>query len=234
MFEHAGAAGRTRWERAWHGIRETPSGVLLVVQVLGVLIYPFTSTGGAGRTFVSVLGLLVLALAVLAVRRTPATTWIAWALGLPVVVLTVWEAVLPDNEPLALASAAAHAAFYFFTAVSLLRYMFADIWVSRDELLATGACFTVLAWAWAYLYAGIQIIFPGSFDIAGHDGPLTWMELLYLSFTTLTGVGLSDIAVAGGANLARSVVMLQMMTGLFYTGLVVARLLGLTMIKFRR
>lgn len=234
MFDYAGAAGRTRPQRWWDAVRENPSGVLLVVQVLGVLLYPFTSTGGAGRTFVSVLGLVVLALAVLAVRRTPATTWIAWVLGIPVFVLTILEAVLPDASGVALASASAHAAFYFFTAVSLLRYMFADIWVTRDELLATGACFTVLAWAWAYVYNAVQILWPGSFVIAGDDRALTWVELLYLSFTTLTGVGLSDITVTGGANPARAVTMLQMMTGLFYTGLVVARLLGLTMIKFRR
>lgn len=234
MFEYAGAAGRNRPQRIWDAVSNNPSAVLLAAQLSAVLIYPFTTSGGMGRTFVSVLGLAVLALAVAAVRRTPATTWIAWALGVPVFVLTIAEAVAPDNDTIGLVSAIVHAAFYFFTGISLLRYMFADIWVSRDELFATAACFTVLAWAWAYTHDVVQLLWPGSYVAAGHEGVLTWNELLFLSFTTLTNTGLSDISVGSDADEARAVLMLQMMMGIFYVGLVVARLLGLTMIKFRR
>ena len=42
-----------------------------------------------------------------------------------------------------------HALFYFYTGYGLLRYMFADNWVTRDELYATGAAFTVVAWGYA-------------------------------------------------------------------------------------
>jgi hypothetical protein len=139
---------------------------------------------------------------------------------------------MPANDGVQLASYSVHAIFYFYTAVSLLRYMFADAWVSRDELFATGACFTVLAWAFAYTHGVVQIIWPGSYVYAGEE--LTWMDLLYLSFTTLTGTGLSDIEPASTANHARSVLMLQMLTGMNYIALVVARLLGLTLVKFRR
>lgn len=233
MFTYAGAAGQTRIQRWWGVLREHPSGVLLVVQLLGVLMFPFTDQGGVGRTVLSAFGLVVLAIAVLAVNRTPATRLVAWALGAPVFVLTIVEALMPTNEGVQLASYTVHAIFYFYTAVSLLRYMFADAWVSRDELFATGACFTVLAWAFAYTHGVVQIIWPGSYVHAAGD-VLTWMDLLYLSFTTLTGTGLSDIEPATTANHARSVLMLQMLTGMNYIALVVARLLGLTLVKFRR
>ena len=42
-----------------------------------------------------------------------------------------------------------HAAFYFYTAYALIPYMFTDERVTRDELYATGATFTVVAWAFA-------------------------------------------------------------------------------------
>lgn len=232
MFTYAGAAGQSRIERWWGVLREHPSGVLLVVQLLGVLMFPFTDQGGLGRTALSAFGLVVLAIAVLAVNRTPATRVVAWTLGAPVFVLTIVEALMPANDGVQLASYSVHAIFYFYTAVSLLRYMFADAWVSRDELFATGACFTVLAWAFAYTHGVVQIIWPGSYVYAGEE--LTWMDLLYLSFTTLTGTGLSDIEPASTANHARSVLMLQMLAGMNYIALVVARLLGLTLVKFRR
>ena len=49
--------------------------------------------------------------------------------------------------------------------------MFADNWVTRDELYATGATFTVVAWGFAYLYVAVQIICPHSFTIYGEAGP---------------------------------------------------------------
>lgn len=234
MFTYAGAAGATWWQRWFTALRDHPSGVLLVVQLLGVLIFPFTDQDGLGRTLLSAFGLVVLGIAVLAVNKTPSTRMVAWTLGAPVLVLTVLEAVLPTHDTVMLISYIFHAIFYFYTAVSLLRYMFSDAWVSRDELFATGACFTVLAWAFAYTHGVVQMIWPGSYVHAGHGGPLNWMDLLFLSFTTLTNTGLSDVTPAADAGHARSILMLQMLAGLNYIALVVARLLGLTLLKARR
>lgn len=234
MFTYAGAAGQTRLQRWLTALRDHPSGVLLGAQLLGVLLFPFTDAGGLGRTLLSAFGLVILAIAVAAVNRTPSTRRVAIALGAPVFVLTVLEAVFPDNDTIQLVSYIFHAIFYFYTAVSLLRYMFADAWVSRDELFATGACFTVLAWAFAYTHGVVQIVWPESYVHTGHGGPLSWMDLLFLSFTTLTNTGLSDVTPGPDGNQARAVLMLQMLAGLNYMALVVARLLGLTMVKFRR
>ena len=234
MFTYAGAAGQTRLQRWLTALRDHPSGVLLGAQLLGVLLFPFTDAGGLGRTLLSAFGLVILAIAVAAVNRTPSTRRVAIALGAPVFVLTVLEAVFPDNDTIQLVSYIFHAIFYFYTAVSLLRYMFADAWVSRDELFATGACFTVLAWAFAYTHGVVQIVWPESYVHAGHGGPLSWMDLLFLSFTTLTNTGLSDVTPGPDGNQARAILMLQMLAGLNYMALVVARLLGLTMVKFRR
>ncbi|MGB5951619.1 MAG: ion channel [Ornithinimicrobium sp.] len=236
MFEYAGAAGRTRVQRYFGALKEYPSGVLLAVQLLGILVFPFTEDGGGGRTIISIFGLFVLGIAVLAVNRTPSTRIIAYSIGAPVVLLTVAEAFYSDIQWLEFVSDAAHAIFYFYTAISLLRYMFADAWVSKDELMATGATFTVLVWAYAYTYGAVQVWLPDSFTVSGEVRPLSWFELLFLSTTTLTGTGLSDIApnTAPGSNFARSIVMLQMLTGMNYIALVIARLLGLTLVKFRR
>jgi Ion channel len=91
----------------------------------------------------------------------------------------------------------------------------------------------VAAWAFAYVYGVVQIIWPGSFTAAlDPDAPRTWMELLYLSFTTMTSVGLSDITPI--LPNARSFVMIEQVAGVMYVALVVARLVGLTIARFRR
>jgi hypothetical protein len=208
-------------------VRRHPSGVLLAVQLAGILVYPYLGDRTTGRVVLQLFGLAVLALAVMAVRSTPALTWVSVLLGVPVVVLTVMELAWRDNETVALWSALLHAAFYAYTAYALIRYMFNDEHITRDELVATGATFTVVAWGWAYAYAAVQLVWPGSF-VAAQDSadPRTWVELLFLSVTTLSSTGLSDIVPVRPH--ARSVVMLEQIAGMLYLAIVVARVTALT------
>jgi hypothetical protein len=206
--------------------------VLLSVQLIGVLLYPFMDDSALGRAALSSFGLVVLFLAVRAVQATSALTWIAVLLGLPIVVLTILEVIDPLNAQVTLWSAVLHAVFYFYTSLALLRYMFLDRFVTRDELWATGATFTVVAWAFAYTFMAVQVLWPGSFaDVAGSDTPRTWFELLFLSFTTLTSVGLSDIVPVQPQ--ARSWVMIEQVCGLLYVALVISRIVGLTIARQR-
>jgi hypothetical protein len=174
----------------------------------------------------------VLFLAVRTVRATPALTWIAVGLGLPIVVMTALEVAAPHTDAIVLWSALLHAALCFYTSYALMRYMFLDRFVTRDELWATGATFTVVAWAFAYTFVAVQVVWPGSFGTGADGLQRSWFELLFLSFTTLTSVGLSDIVPL--LPTARSVVMIEEVAGLMYVALVVSRVVGLTISRQRR
>ena len=75
------------------------------------------------------------------------------------------------------------------------------------------------------------MIWPGSFSGTGEAVDRTWFELLYLSFTTLTSVGLSDIVPVLAH--ARSFVMIEQMVGVLYIAMVITRLVGLTVLGRR-
>ena len=206
--------------------------MLLAVQLFGVLLYPFMDDSPLGRAALSSFGLVVLFLAVRAVRATPALTWFAVLLGAPIIVLTIIEVADPLNNQALLLSSVLLAVFYFYTSLALLRYMFLDRFVTRDELWATGATFTVVAWAFAHTYMAVQVIWPGSFTAAiDPQGARTWFELLFLSFTNLTSVGLSDITPV--LPQARSWVMIEQVAGLMYVALVVSRIVGLAIARQR-
>lgn len=215
----------------WRTFFKHPSAVLLAVQLVGVLLYPFMA-GPVGHAALSLFGLVVLMLAVRTVQSTPALTWVSIVLVAPIVVLTILEVVDPDDQTVVLWSSVLHAAFYFYTTYALIRYMFLDRIVTPDELYATGATFTVLAWGFAYTFMAVQVIWPGSFIGPVDPGlPRTWFELLFLSFTNLTSVGLSDI-IPVLAN-ARSVVMIEQVVGLMYVAIVISRVVGLTVARQR-
>jgi hypothetical protein len=203
-----------------------PSGILLVGQLVVVLAYPFLDSSTAGRAVIGVVQMALVFTAVVAVRRTPALSWVGVTLGGPAMVFAILEAVEPTTGWIVLVSAIFHVPFYFFVSYAMIRYLFHDDRVTRDELYATGAAFTVVAWAFAYLYAAAQVIWPSSFVNVDGVGELPWFELLYLSFTTLTSVGLSDVLPV--EDHARSLVMVEQLAGVLYVALVIARLVGLT------
>jgi hypothetical protein len=216
-----------RWSRVARRVRTHPSAVLLVVQLLGVLLYPFIEQTALGRGIFEAFGALVLTLAIWSVRDSPTPTWIAVVLAVAASALSIADAV-DHSAALQLWSAASHAVFYFAAAGSLIVYMLSDRQVTGDELFATGATFTLVAWAFAYLFVIVQIAQPGCFTAAVNaDQPRTWMELLFLSFTNLSSTGLSDVAPITAH--ARSVVMIEQLAGLAYVALIVSRLVGLTL-----
>jgi hypothetical protein len=153
------------------------------------------------------------------------------SLAVPAVVLSVIAAITgttaldPYFAPLL-------AVFYFYAAYSLLRYTLADDEVTVDEIFAAGATFTLVAWGFAYLFLFVQGVSAPAFTAAlSPDEPKTWIELLYLSFTTLTSTGLSDIMPIG--SWARSTVMFEMLAGVAFLAMVVSRMVALRVARAR-
>ncbi len=207
--------------------RREPSAILLAMQLAGVLLYPFMEGSDAGRALFSVFGIAVLGLVVLAVRSTPGLNWVALLLGAPATVLLLIQAITRSNDLLPYSSAL-EAVLYFYAAGALIAYMLADHEITRDELYAVGATFTLVAWAFAYAYTVVQAIEPESFTAAiDPTGERSWMELLFLSFTTLTSTGLSDVVPVRA--FARAVSMIEQLAGLSYVAVLVSRLVGLTL-----
>jgi hypothetical protein len=206
-------------------LRRTPCAVLLAAQLAGLLLYPFLDDSVAGRQLFALFGLLVLGLAVLAVRVTPLLSWVAVLIALPAVVLLAIQ-VFTNDQDLAPWASGFECALYFYAAAAMLTYMLADDRVTTDELFAIGAVFTLVAWGFAHLYLVVQAVDPGAFTAAVHPAAdRNWTELLFLSVTTLSSTGLSDIVPITGH--ARSVVMLEQIAGLFYIAMVVTRMVGL-------
>jgi hypothetical protein len=191
------------------------------------LIYPFMEDTALGRPIFEIFGALVLALAIWSVRDSPGPTWIVVVLGVLASALSIADGLSP-SPILAGASAILHALFYFYAAGSLMVYILSDRQVTSDELYAVGGTFTLVAWAFAYVYAITQIVWPGSFTAAVNpDDERSWMELLFLSFTTLTSTGLSDVVPI--TPHARAVSMMEQLAGVGYVALFVSRVVGLTM-----
>lgn len=211
--------------------RSNPSALLLGAQLLSLLIYPLMDDRQTGRALFGAVAIVIVPLAVWVVRRSHFQNWIAWLLAIPAMFLVAGSILLGKPSWL-VASAILEAILYFYAAGGLIAYMLQDEHVGTDELFAAGATFTLLAWGFAYAFFVCQNWYPGSFVGLENPGePRRWMELLFLSFTTLSGVGLGDILPIGSP--ARVLVMLEEFAGVGYIAAVVSRLIGLTILRHR-
>lgn len=209
-----------------------PSGFLLLAQVVSLVLYAAFEKVPSGHILLGAFGILVLVLVVWAVTRSPAISWIAWILAAMTVVLSVlaWLAAVPS---LSVWAPLLEAALYWYGAGGLIAYMMGDEKVTIDELFAAGATFTLIAWAFAYLYVVCEAWFPGSFSGGTPPGrSRPFIELLFLSFTNLSATGLSDITPVTPP--ARVIAMLEQFAGIGYVAVVVSRLVSMTIVRHSR
>ena len=208
--------------------RRQPSAFLFAAQLGGVLVYPAMEGSEVGNALFSLFGIAILGLVVLSVRSSPGLTWVAIVLGTPATILLLIQAITRDDALLPYSSAF-EAVLYFYAAGALITYVLEDHVVTRDELFAVGATFTLVAWAFAYSFVVYQAIEPNSFTAAvDPNAARTWIELLFLSFTTLSSTGLSDVMPI--KPFARSLVMIEQLAGVAYIAMVVSRLVGLLVV----
>lgn len=222
----------TSRRHAWQLIaRRNPSALLLAAQLVSLLLYPVLDSSHTGRTVFGGISVSFVLLTLWVVNRSASVTWVGWMLAAPALVLAV-AAVVTENDSVLAVSSAFEAALYFYAAGGLIVYMLHDHMVTSDELFAAGASFTLLAWGFAYAYLVCQALYPGSFAGAvDPERPRTWLELLFLSFSTLSAVGLGDVIPL--LPQARVLVMIEMLCGVAYIAVVVSRLIGLTLLRDR-
>jgi hypothetical protein len=203
-----------------------PSAILLLVQLLGMLLYPFIENAEAGHVVFNVFGIVILGITTRMVLRTPGHAWVSASIAIPAIILLALQMTFGMRQLLPWSSAL-EALFYFYAAGSLIAYMMDDRLATTDELFAAGATFTLLAWAFTHLFVLIQALQPGTFAAAiNASDTRTWTELNYLSFALLSSTGIGDVIPLTAH--ARSLASVEMFVGLMYLAAVVARLIGFT------
>ncbi|HZX71865.1 MAG TPA: ion channel [Rhodanobacter sp.] len=212
-------------------IIQHPSAILLFVQLAGLLLYPFIEQTRPARAILGAFGVLVLGLAISMVRHTPGRAWVSFGIAVPAVVFNVIDMTM-DVPQLRPWWAGLEALFYFYAAGCLISYMLADRRATTDELFAAGATFTLLAWAFTFVYVLCQTLQPGCFTAAVNPhAPRTWTELLFLSFALLSSTGIGDVIPITVHT--RAVAALEMFVGVMYIALVVSRLIALSVRQTR-
>ena len=211
----SGWIGRLRGQRCIY---------LFVALLLLLVLTPLLGESPAARVLGNVLNVIVLASAVTAISRSTASLALAIVLALPVVGYQVTALFFKIPQYLVYSWGFA-AGFYFMTLVCLLRYVLGVTAMDADKLNGAAAAYLLAGIFWAYIYAVVQHLMPGSFASAGAPVPVTLPGLIEFSFAVLTTSGYGDVTPA--LAFARGLVTLEKICGVLFVAILIARLAGI-------
>ncbi|MCH1429520.1 MAG: two pore domain potassium channel family protein [Chlamydiales bacterium] len=127
-----------------------------------------------------------------------------------------------------LAANVATALLYVYTMLLILAYLVHAKDIGIGEIYGSISLYILIGMTWAVFYQLIEYFHPGSFYIdAQHnlDRALTWSDFIFFSFTTLTTLGYGDISPV--SSYARSLSIIEALTGVVFIAVIVSRSIGL-------
>ncbi len=186
------------------------------------IVAPQLQEVGSAR-FVTLLSVLALGGAVVAISHRPEVVRRFFFASIPVFALLVWRAVSPQTDGVELVCSSLLAAFFLFSAVAILRYVLVVQHVDVETILGALCVYLLVALVFSHVFALIYHLNPDAFRFAAErDGEAPW---LYYSMVTLTTLGYGDIAPMSAA--ARMLSVLEAAMGQLYLAVLVARVVGL-------
>jgi len=217
------AAGRP-W-RPWY--RRYPAAIFLGALGLALFSSPITEQlKGSELAEVMRLTLVLLAGLLALSRRSKTLTW-GVLLVLPTLVgkwLDHWQPdLVPDwsfQVPAVL--------FVAFVIAHMLRFILRAPHVNSEVLSAGVAGYLLVGWLWALAYTLVAQLSPAAFAFStgpAADHAMKGFTALYFSFITLSTVGYGDVTAV--SNPARMLAMAEAVVGIFYTTILIARLVTL-------
>jgi voltage-gated potassium channel len=180
----------------------------------------------AGSLLVNLSLLVTLVVAVWSLDRAP-RKWRNWKIGVSVVIaaLMIGDSII-ESRILGIAQLTG-SLFILSLSLSLAwkQVLFTGS-VDSNKIVGAICIYILLGVIWAFGYLVAEELFPGSFNGLGEDVWQNNLEpLIYYSMVTLTTLGYGDITPA--LPLARFLAYMEALTGIFYTTILVASLIGM-------
>jgi hypothetical protein len=199
----------------------------LLLALLGlILLYPYLQRGLLARIVLGILYSMILLGGAYALGQNRWSVIAGFGLAIIGVALQ-WTALLANDAMITQLAGIAYAVFLVIMIGEVLKYILKRGPVTADKLHGALAGYIMLAFLWAFIYSLIEHFNPGSFapaDIKLGESN-AFFRLLYFSFTTLTTTGFGDITPV--TDQARSLVIIEEFAGVFFVGVLIARLAGL-------
>ena len=199
----------------------------LLAALLALLaIYPYLQEVVAGRVALGIVNVTIMIAAIAAASRSRVPLSTAAILGAIAIALLAWHLFHPGRLPYVVLGSAM-VLYYVFVIVDLLVYVLRPGIVTADKLFAAVSVYVLAGFLWAVVLTLLYELLPQAFQAGGavRSAPFDFYDFLPVSFGTLTTAGFSGIVPA--THHARSMLILEQITGVLYVAVLIARLTGI-------
>jgi hypothetical protein len=197
--------------------------VILVAAVLSYILFlPFFVDSKSEQTAFTFFISLVLISATNVVAKDRTIGLISLGVLIPSLLLMWVNLVYPEGTSIIIITRAFWILLLVIVAYVLLRSIIKTKGpIPRDVLWSAVALYLIFGLAWAILYSVIDLVSPGSFlHTFNRNEPLTDSDFIYFSFVTLATLGYGEILPITAQ--ARSLVILEIVTGVLYLAILIA------------
>ncbi len=197
---------------------------LLVSIVLFFAVAPFLEgLVGLKMLFDIFLSLMLLS-AIQAASQNKLTLLISVLLSMPML-LCIWASYFVAMPQMRMAGFGFSFLFLAYTTLLIMRHIFRTEEVTRDIIHGALVVYLLLGVLWGFIFALLESLRPGSFEIPAGLIEENRLLFIYYSFITITTLGFGDITPLTAP--ARSLSLLEAVFGQLYLAVLVARLVGL-------
>jgi voltage-gated potassium channel Kch len=193
---------------------------LLLFLVLFLVLYPYLWHVFWGRRLMSLILMAVLLACVFSMRENRTVFYVGIVLSTPAVLAWFTRFLLQDTPILEFVGIVTLVPFFAYAVVTTLHRVLKAETITWDELFGVAALYLLLGITWCTAYGVLEYLHPGNFNIQT-DG---WPDLIYFSFVTLTSLGYGDMVPV--TDPARSLAILESVTGVLYIAILIARMVS--------
>lgn len=196
---------------------------LLLFMVLLFVLRPFLEGYVGIKLFMDIFFSLILISGAYALSHKRVTFVVGLILIIPALVAT-WSDVFMDTPfPVLVGGEILEGLFFAFTSIVIIYHLFREKKVTFEVISGAICGYLLIGLTWAFVFSVLEKFNPGSFQLPEGQGT-TISHFAYYSFVTLTTLGYGDITPLTGP--ARSLALLEAITGQLYIAIMIAGLVG--------
>ena len=212
------------------GLKSERLKYILISLILLVALYPMIERGGLSSRILNLFFTLILVTTIYVTSSSGRRLIVSLCIGIPWM-LAGWANTFFQNPVMITITGILLTVFSGHVAYTILSHVLSAKKVTRDIICGALSIYLLLGLTWVGGFLVLETLQPGSFAAAGLTYPETVLkttDFIYYSFVTLTTLGYGDIVPVTAR--ARSLAILEAITGVLFSAVLIARLVGMQIV----
>lgn len=199
---------------------------LLASLILLIIVAPFLREYAVASWLIGLSSVFILAAVIHAVQHERKITIVFFSVMAILTVVFSFLELLYHTPLFNLVSMSLYIVFFLASIFALHSEVYGSDEITGDSLYGSICVYLLIGVMYGSVYMFLETLHPGSFqhNVSLEKQTFTQHQMYYYSFVTLTTLGFGDILPT--SLMAKSITMIESITGIFYLAILVSRLVA--------